>query len=123
MSKHLKKLANRAQDDGFFLGCLLKLYATSESLDDAKLAAKLGCPPNVLTPLRLCRAPGVLAMEFQKDVKQIAARFSLNRQALSEAVRRGQAILNMREDREGSRGTLMAARDKEPEPGEGKPEK
>ena len=71
MSKHLKKLANRAQDDGFFLACLLKLYATSENLDDAKLAAKLGCPPDVLTPLRSAALPGFCPWNSKRTLSKL----------------------------------------------------
>ena len=57
MTSPLDRMAQRAEADPFFLASLLALYAGSEQLDDAGLAAALGCPVETLTDVRLCRAP------------------------------------------------------------------
>ena len=57
MNPALVALAKRVEDDPFFLAALLKVYADSEGLDDARLAAVLACRIDDLTALRLCRAP------------------------------------------------------------------
>src|SRR5947209_3402124 len=107
MGNHLEALARRLEDDPYFLACPLKLYARSEKLDEGQLAVALGCSPEALTEIRLCRSPGASAVEFQKDIKVISERFQLDRQVLAAAVRRGQAILRLRGTAGGMRGTLM----------------
>lgn len=122
MTTHLKNFAKRLEDDQFFLACPLRLYAQTEGLDDNQLAASLGCEPDVLLCLRLCRAPAADAT-FQRDIETIVNRFGVRREALIEAVRRGQVISQMRGDTPSQQGFLMAARDAEegddPEPEEG----
>ena len=86
---HLEDLARRVESDPFFLACVLNDYARSEKLDDAALAAALGCDSETLTMVRLCRAPE--PDRFREDIDQVVARFGVNRGVLEEAVRRGQA--------------------------------
>ena len=50
-------LAQRVEDDAFFLASLLSLYAQCEDLNDAMLAEHLGGAVRDLPLLRLCRAP------------------------------------------------------------------
>jgi hypothetical protein len=57
----LEALAERASQDPFFLGSLLAAHQRRHGLDDGALAAALGCAPEVLVRLRLCRRPGVAA--------------------------------------------------------------
>ena len=113
MANHLEALAKRLEDDPFFLACALKHYAASESLDERTLATKLECTEETLILLRLCRTPD--ASRFKADIEQIVSRFQLNRGALLQAVRRGQAIVNLRQTKAGSKGTLLAARDDDKE--------
>jgi hypothetical protein len=126
MSKYLEKLARRVQDDASFLAAALARYAASEQLDDAALAAKLGCDVPALTHLRLCGMPRPQAPFFWQDVEAIATRFGADPDALAEAVRRGQALLNVGRKAgapaNGSAGFFMAARDDDREPPEPPPE-
>lgn len=115
MSSHLERLAKRVENDPFFLGCLLKQYARSEAIDDVATAKSLGCTPETLTMLRLCRAPDV--SRLKEDVDEIASKFEVDRTALLLAIRRGQVVLKLRESRAGTPGTLLAARDREPDDG------
>jgi hypothetical protein len=112
----LESLAARAAGEPFFLAAVLGPYALSEGLDDAALAAALGCPPGELALLRLCRAPRAGPEEFREDVQAIAERFGLDAGKLAEAVKRGRVIARMRAARPASGGFLMAARDGEAEP-------
>lgn len=112
MTTHLETFARRLENDQFFLACPLRAYAQTEGLDDEQLAAALGCAPGVLLGIRLCRAPSADA-GFQNDIELIANRFGVRREALMEAVRRGQAISTMRGDLPSQQGFLMAARDAE----------
>jgi hypothetical protein len=88
----LTTLAERVEDDPFFLGCPLRLYAKSEGLSEAQLAAALECSPDALVLLRLCRAPTAEQGRFQKGIEEISVRFGIKPDVLTEVVRRGQAI-------------------------------
>jgi hypothetical protein len=112
MNSHLEMLARRADADPFFLGCMLQQYARSEGFTEQQLMNVLGCSPESLTLLRLCRAPGGPSLQFQKGIEEISARFNINPGLLAEAVRRGQAILELARPI-GAKGTLAAARDGE----------
>ena len=115
MSKPLERLARRVQSDSFFLAAPLARYAGSEQLDDAALAARLGCDLDTLTHLRLCRNPEPMAPHFWKDVACIATRYRLDPDRLAEIVRFGQSLLQLQPPAEApaqpSAGYLMAARE------------
>jgi hypothetical protein len=121
VSEALDALARRAQGDPFFLASLLARYAQSEALDDHGLAAALGCPPERLSALRLCRAPRPDPAGFREDVAVIAAELGLDPDRLAEAVMRGRAIEEIGAAPAGGRGFLMAARDDEPPEESGPP--
>ena len=110
MAQHLEHMARRLEGDPFFLACPLKLHAKSEGLDEEGLSAALKCSKESLLKARLCRSPAAEAETFQDDIRLIATRFSIDADALAEAVRRGQAIFQMTEGGKASR-TLLAARD------------
>jgi hypothetical protein len=118
MSESLRHLAARVADDPFFLAHSLAEYARSEGLDDAALAARLGCRVEDLPLLRLCRAPRTEPGEFRADVATIAERFGLNATLLAEAVRLGQGLAQLRQAAQptGHPGYLLAARDAEEPP-------
>jgi hypothetical protein len=116
MSEDLKALAARAEDEPFFLAALLAAYAHSEGLDDAGLAAALGCPVGELNMVRLCRAPRPGFAEFREDVVRIADRFGLDPLRLAEAVKRGRVVTALRSAEAATEGFLMAARDREDPP-------
>jgi hypothetical protein len=114
MGNHLENMACRLESDPFFLACPLKLYQKSEGLSEDTLAAGLKCSKEALLSVRLCRAPAGEEASFLDDIERIAARFSVDADALAEAVRRGQALFHMTSGRNAS-GTLLAARDGERE--------
>jgi hypothetical protein len=116
MPDPLEALAARAANEPFFLAGVLAAYAHSEGLDDAGLAAALGCPVKELVMLRLCRAPRTDRQEFWDDITAIAERFGLHRDRLAEVVKRGRVVLRFQEAGQGR--SLMAARDREDEPPE-----
>ena len=115
MTDPLEALAKRAEREPFFLASVLAAYARSEGLDDAGLAAALGCPVGELTMIRLCRVPRTDAGEFWDDVTALAGRFGLDAGRLAEAVKRGRVVLRLQAAQPGG-GFLAAARDHEPEP-------
>lgn len=113
----LETLAQRLGEDAFFLAHALGRFAHSESLDDAGLATALGCSPETLTMLRLCRSPR--HDSFKADIDSIAARFQVDAGILADAVRRGQAIAVMQARQpEQTGGMLLAARDDDRPPEE-----
>jgi hypothetical protein len=116
MTDPLARLARKVEGDPFFLAPVLALFARSEGLDDAGLAAALGCPPAELPRLKLCRPPREGPEHFWPDVTQIATAFGLGPDRLAEAVRRGQALQRLQRPAAGP-GTLLAARDAPPPEG------
>lgn len=113
MADPLDALARRVENEPFFLASTLALFARSEALDDEALCRFLCCPPESFAMLRLCRTPDEDPSAFRRDVRRIAERFGANADALTEAVRRGQALQRLRQTAVG--GTLLAARDADEE--------
>jgi hypothetical protein len=111
MSPALAALAKRVETDPFFLASLLKVYAEGERMDDTGLAAALGCGPDALTRLRLCRRPRDDAKGFRADVTQIAAHCGLDEGRLLAVLRRAEALRALAAAQAGTRGVLLAARD------------
>jgi hypothetical protein len=110
MATNLEHLARRLEDDPFFLACPLKLYAESEGLNEDSLAAQMCCSKEAFVFVCLCRAPMGGHETFQDDIERIAAKFSVDSDVLAEAIRRGQAIFEMRRSANAA-AILMAARD------------
>jgi hypothetical protein len=79
MSDPLERLARRCAADAFFLSHALTAYQDRHRLDDAGLAALLGCAVAVLPSLRLCRMPGCAPeRDRDQDIKDICHRFRIN---------------------------------------------
>jgi hypothetical protein len=117
MSESLERLARRVRDDPWFVAAPLARFAESQRLDDAGLAAHLGCDVSALTPLRLCRNPQPQPPHFGRDVDRIAQRCDIDADRLAEVLRFGQALLAARPPAEGVAGRagyFLAARDAEP---------
>lgn len=126
MSEALNHLAARVVGDPLFLATALAEYARSEAMDDAGLAAALGCAVADLARLRLCRVPRASPEDFRADIAAVAARFGIDPPVLTAAVRRGQALARLRAATPAAAepGWLLAARDDtEPptDPGGGPP--
>jgi hypothetical protein len=121
MNLYLTHLAQRVTGAPDFLAYALAAYAHSERLEDASLAARLGCPVESLTHLRLCRMPRAQAPLFWQDVERIAQRFAVHAEVLAEVARRGQSLFHLRAAAGGQKDEpnyLLAARD---DPQERKP--
>jgi hypothetical protein len=117
MNPALSHLAQRVADAPDFLACALAEFARSEKLDDDALAQRLRCSVDTLTHLRLCRTPRPRAPFFSQDVDQIASRFGVDAEILTEVVRRGQTLLHLRNpstEHHQEAGFLLAARDEAP---------
>jgi hypothetical protein len=78
--------AARACREPFFLGFLLAVYQERYRLDDAALAALLGCDPAALVRLRLCRSPRAGEPKRTADLAAVARRYGINWGALLAVV-------------------------------------
>jgi hypothetical protein len=115
MADPLHALAERAEEEPFFLAAVLAAYARSEALTAPGLAVALGCRVEDLVMIRLCRVPRTEPGEFWEDVQAIAERFGIDPERLGEAVKRGQVVLRLQAARPAG-GGLLAARDRERDP-------
>jgi hypothetical protein len=115
MMDPVRAMAERARREPYFLGWVLERYAQAERLDEAGLAAALGCEAVALTDLRLCRAPRLDPAGLTEDVRRIAEVFRLDAGQLLAIVKRA-AVLGRLQDAPSPDGRptyLMAARDRE----------
>lgn len=110
----IEHMARRVATDPFFLAYPLAEFATSERLDDAGLAAALGCKEADLPLIRLCRAPRPDPVGFRDDIAAVAGRFGIDGGTLAAAVRHGQGLAKLRAATATPApepGFLLAARD------------
>ena len=115
MTRRISVLARRLADEPDFLAAALADYARSQQLDDAALAAYLGCPMDQLDRLRLCLRPR--PDRFLADIDEIATDFGIDPDALIDVVRFSDALARMRRTPAMSESSslLMAARDRHSE--------
>jgi hypothetical protein len=111
----LRRAAQRAAARPAFLAASLLPYAQAEGLDDAALAARLGCAPDALARLLLCRQPRPEPAAFRADVARLADAFALDPVQLASVLRTAAALAALREPTAGT-GQLAAARDRPPDP-------
>ncbi len=122
MSDPLEVLAARAAREPFFLASVLAAYTRAEGLDDAGLAAALGCRVGDLTMIRLCLAPRADPREFWDDVRAVADRFGADATRLAEVVKHGRVVLRFQAASPAPGTSLLAARDADAQPPENPPE-
>ena len=109
----VRRAAERAAEQPFFLASSLLPYARAEQLDHAALAAHLGCAADHLPALLLCRRPTGEGLVFRKDVEVIAQRFSLEAARLAQVIRAADAVVALqRIGTNPSEHLLAAARDR-----------
>ena len=106
--------ARQTADRPHFLGFHLAAFAARERLDDAALAARLGCAVPTLADVRLCRAPRPEA--FRADVTAVAAKFGLNPLALAEAAKARPVVPARADHAPDGAGAVLAARDRDDAP-------
>jgi hypothetical protein len=81
----LSSLARQAEQRAGFLAAVLAAYMTREQINDQALAARLGCSPDTLPRLRLCRVPR--AAHFDDDIARIAAYTEITVEILARVLR------------------------------------
>jgi len=109
----LRRAAQRAGQQPFFLAWSLLAYARAEGLDDDGLAAALGCDPASLPALLLCRRPEGEGAVFRADVEAIAERFRLDAARLARLIRTADTVVAWAWAATDQVGGLLAARDRD----------
>lgn len=111
----VEALADTAAVDPYFLSFAVAEFAAAIDADLAAVAARLGTTPAVLAHVRLCPGPRADADGFRDDVDRIAAKFSLDRDALASIARHGQVVAALRSAPDpdtAAAGLVVAARDR-----------
>jgi hypothetical protein len=92
----LARAATRAEREPFFLASALAAYRALSGLDDAALAAELGCAESALARLALCRRPRGDSPMFREDVTRIAAATGADAARLARLLRAADAAETLR---------------------------
>jgi hypothetical protein len=115
----LKQAAFRAVEFDFFLAKILRMYEKLENLNSLEVAQNLGCTPDTLTRLALCRRPDSNdPHKFKADVERIADHFNLDSIKLANLVRYVETMQNLSQSPELAdtvvdQGMLLTARDED----------
>lgn len=107
----LRRAAERAAEEEFYLAARLRRYRELEGIDELELMRRLGANAQALARLSLCRAPDPAQPSFRTEVAAIATYAGVSATALMPLLRRVQvseAALQTNEMPE-----LLAARDRE----------
>lgn len=116
----LRHAARRASQHPFFLAAYLEAFRSQREMQEADLALFLGCAPDMLPKLALCRRPNPETQQFRSDVHHIARAFGIQPERLAQLIREVDALQALRKASPASgqlstHGLLMAARDLEAE--------
>lgn len=108
----LRRAARRARAREGFVASALEDYQRAHGLDDAGLAALLGCSSESLPRLALCRLPA--PERFREGVEEIAAYTGADPASLAHLLRQAETarVFRGRSAPLGGRGLLAAARDR-----------
>lgn len=104
-SDMLAKISSLASQDEFYLGWHLTRYSNMKGMTMTEVSEELGCLPEVVSSISLCRAPRAEPPHFQMDVERVAERFQIRADRLMNIVRRSQTASH--------ESMLMAARDRD----------
>src|SRR5690348_11190110 len=108
----LRKAAQRAARNPFFLAAPLTRVAEADGLSDAELAGRIGCSEVNLPSVLLCRRPAPEPAAFRADLARIAQRFGADPFLLAEAIRMGDSLGALAARGDGEQDLLAAARDR-----------
>lgn len=73
----LLKMSRLASDDPFYMGWHLARYSEMKGLGIEKMGKELGCLPETVNSISLCRAPRPDPPHFQYDIERVADRFQV----------------------------------------------
>ncbi len=109
----LGQLWTKAQGHPFFVASALAECRQRRNWDDRQLAEHLGCPPQALPRLGLCRRPSPAEPDFAARVRRIAEYAPCNPDALLVLLREASVLAALRETAPSEDNTIfLAARDR-----------
>ena len=100
----LLKISRLASYDPFYLGWHLDRYSEMRGMSIAELGRELGCLPETVNSISLCRAPRSEPPHFRSDIERVADRFQVRSDRLMRILRYVQI--------ESNESVLLAARDR-----------
>ena len=98
-----QKMVSLVSRDSFYLGWHLVRYAEMKGMSMSEVGMELGCLPETVDSISLCRAPRA-EPQFRKDIEAVADRFQARADKLARIVRYVRVSSDM--------GILLAARDR-----------
>ena len=81
------KIARLASDDPFYLGWHLARYSEMRGMSMTELGRELGCLPEAVNSISMCRAPRSEPPHFRSDIERVADRFQVKADRLMRIVR------------------------------------
>jgi hypothetical protein len=100
----LLKISLLASEDPFYLGWHLVRYSEMRKMKLTEVGRELGCLPEMLNSISLCRAPRLEPPHFRSDIERVADRFQVRADSLMRIVRYVQV--------ESGESMLLAARER-----------
>ena len=100
----LLKMSHLASQDPFYWGWRFARYSEMTGMSAAELARELGCVPETVKSISLCRAPRPEPPHFRKDIESVADRFQVRADRLMRIARYVQVARD--------ESLLLAARDR-----------
>lgn len=99
-----RKMVSLASRDPFYLGWHLASYSEITGMSMAEVVRELGCLPETVDSISLCRAPRA-EPHFREDIEAVADRFQARADKLARIVRYVRVSSGT--------GVLLAARDRD----------
>ncbi len=101
----LLKISSLACQDSFYLGWYLARYSEFKEMSMTEVSRELGCLPDTMSSMALCRAPRLDPPHFRDDVERVAERFQIPADRLTGIIRHVQVA--------SLESVLLAARDRD----------
>ena len=83
----LLKMSRLASNDPFYMGWHLARYSEMKGFGVVEMGKEIGCLPETVNSISLCRAPRSEPPQFQNDIERIADRFQVKATKLMGIVR------------------------------------
>ena len=118
-SELIRRAAERASRDDFFIGSILNQYMAIHCLDRTKMARELSCSGAQLSKLALCRVPHHESKSFRAEVESISNYTGISPLHLGKLIREVQstrALETTQKTTHHNTGLLLAARDRFDDP-------
>lgn len=83
----LSKISSLASRDAFYLGWHLARYSEMKGMSKAEVSEELGCLPETIDSIALCRAPRAEPPHFRNDIERVAEKFQIRADRLMNIAR------------------------------------